>query len=81
MPPAAALEREMVELGVSPKQKDKARQVFERSAEQAGFFATGGTGWCNRASWSKPLSTNAHRTRTHIAEAVVMVVTAAILTR
>jgi hypothetical protein len=41
LPPAAALEREMVELGVSPKQKDKARQVFERSAEQAGFFAHG----------------------------------------
>jgi hypothetical protein len=31
----------MVELGVSSKQKDKARQVFERSADQAGFFAHG----------------------------------------
>jgi hypothetical protein len=41
LPPPAALEREMVELGVSPKQKDRARQVFERSAQQAGFFAHG----------------------------------------
>lgn len=41
LPPAAALEREMVALGVAPKQKDRARQVFERSAEQAGFFAHG----------------------------------------
>jgi hypothetical protein len=41
LPPAAALERDMVALGVSEKQKDKARQVFERSAEQAGFFEHG----------------------------------------
>lgn len=41
LPPAAALEREMQAFGVSPKQKDKARQAFERSAEQAGFFAQG----------------------------------------
>jgi hypothetical protein len=37
----AALEAMMVALGVSPKQKDKARQVFQRSAQQAGFFAYG----------------------------------------
>jgi hypothetical protein len=41
VPPAAALERDMVGLGVSQKQKDKARQVFERSADQAGFFEHG----------------------------------------
>ncbi len=41
LPPAAALEREIVGLGVAPKQKDRARQVFERAAEQAGFFAHG----------------------------------------
>lgn len=41
LPPAAALEREMVALGVSEKQKGRARQVFERSAEQAGFFEHG----------------------------------------
>jgi len=31
----------MVTLGVAPKQKDKARQVFQRSATQAGFFQYG----------------------------------------
>jgi hypothetical protein len=41
LPPPAALEREIVSLGVSDKQKDRARQVFERSAEQAGFFEHG----------------------------------------
>lgn len=41
LPPPAALEREMVALGVSPKQKDKARQAFDRSAKQAGFFWAG----------------------------------------
>ena len=37
----AAMERELVGLGVSEKVKDRARQVFERSAEQAGFFEQG----------------------------------------
>jgi hypothetical protein len=37
LPPAAALEREMANLGVSTKQTDKARQAFERSAKQANF--------------------------------------------
>lgn len=41
LPPAAALEREMSALGVSQKQTDRARQAFERSASQAGFFAHG----------------------------------------
>lgn len=41
LPPAAALEREMVALGVSSKQTDKARQAFMRSARQAGFFVHG----------------------------------------
>ena len=41
VPPAAALEREIVGLGVSEKQKGRARQVFERSAEEAGFFEHG----------------------------------------
>jgi hypothetical protein len=36
-PPAAALEREIVGLGVSEKQKSRARQVFESSATQTGF--------------------------------------------
>ncbi|MHB1937520.1 MAG: hypothetical protein ACYCOR_13160 [Acidobacteriaceae bacterium] len=42
-PTPAALEAVMVSMGVSPKQKDKARQAFQRSAQQAGFFAYGTT--------------------------------------
>jgi hypothetical protein len=38
MPPVAAIERMAEGLGVAPKQKDKARQVFHRSAKQAGLF-------------------------------------------
>jgi hypothetical protein len=41
IPPAAALERDMATLGVSDKQKGRARQVFEKSAEEAGFFEHG----------------------------------------
>lgn len=41
LPPPKALEREMQSLGVSSKQTDKARQAFERSARQAGFFDSG----------------------------------------
>ncbi len=41
IPPAAALERDFVGLGVAEKQKDRARQIFERSAEQAGYFEHG----------------------------------------
>lgn len=36
-PPSAALEREIASLGVSEKQKTRARQVFESSAQQCGF--------------------------------------------
>lgn len=38
LPPPAALEREMASLGVAQKQTERARQVFQRSAEIAGFF-------------------------------------------
>ena len=41
LPPAAGLEAAMVAHGVTPKQKDTARQVFQRSATEAGFFAYG----------------------------------------
>lgn len=41
LPPPKALEREMLSLGVSSKQTDKARQAFERSARQAGFSEAG----------------------------------------
>ncbi len=38
LPPAAAIERMAEQLGVAPKQKDKARQAFMRSAKTAGLF-------------------------------------------
>jgi hypothetical protein len=38
LPPIAAIERMAEGLGVAPKQKDKARQVFQRAAKQAGLF-------------------------------------------
>ena len=41
LPPPAGLELKFVEYGVAAKQKDKARQAFMRSAEQAGFFQQG----------------------------------------
>lgn len=41
LPGAAALEKFMREVGVSPKQTGKARQAFLRSAKQAGFFEHG----------------------------------------
>lgn len=40
-PPTAAIEREIAGLGVSEKQKARARQVFESSAQQTGFRAHG----------------------------------------
>lgn len=38
IPPIAAIERIIESMGVAPKQKDKARQVFSRSAKQAGLL-------------------------------------------
>ena len=38
LPPHAAIQRTMQELGVAPKQTAKARQSFIRSAREAGFF-------------------------------------------
>lgn len=37
VPPSPALERDIVRLGVGDKQKERARQVFERSSEHAGY--------------------------------------------
>lgn len=37
LPPAAAIERQMVDIGVPTKQKERARQVFQKSANRAGF--------------------------------------------
>jgi hypothetical protein len=41
LPNNVGLEREMAELGVAAKQADKARQAFQRSAAEAGFFRQG----------------------------------------
>lgn len=41
LPPNVGLEREMADLGVAEKQTDRARQAFQRSAGQAGFFKEG----------------------------------------
>jgi hypothetical protein len=41
LPRAAGLEAEMVAIGVAPNQKERARQVFEKAAKEAGFFAFG----------------------------------------
>lgn len=38
LPPPAALERQMEALGVAPKQKDRARQAFTKSAQYAGYI-------------------------------------------
>ncbi len=39
LPGNDGLEAHIVKAGVAPKQKDKARQVFQRSAKQAGYFS------------------------------------------
>jgi hypothetical protein len=43
LPPTPAVERQVEQLGVSPKQKERARQTFMKSAQYAGFIdsATG----------------------------------------
>lgn len=41
LPPARAMEQEFESFGVTSKSKSVARQVFERSARQAGFFDYG----------------------------------------
>jgi hypothetical protein len=38
LPPPPAIERQMEQLGVSPKQKERARQIFTKSAQYAGFI-------------------------------------------
>lgn len=41
-PRPLALEHALVGFGVAPTQKDRARQAFDRSAQQAGYFDQGG---------------------------------------
>jgi len=54
LPPPSGLEAKMVALGVPEKQKDKARQAFQRSAKEAGFFAYGNTKLVYPALGSQP---------------------------
>lgn len=42
LPPAAAIERQMEQLGVPSKQKERARQIFVKSAQFAGYIADNG---------------------------------------
>jgi hypothetical protein len=69
LPPAAALENEMGNLGVARKQTGKARQAFQRSAQQAGFFAfgadrlvmpSGGSGGDQTTTEKKPQGVGQH---------------------
>lgn len=53
-PPNQALEREIVALGVSEKQKARARQVFESSAQQTGYREHGATRLVMPAVVTKP---------------------------
>jgi len=41
LPPPAAIERQMESFGVTPKQKERARQTFAKSATYAGFIDPG----------------------------------------
>jgi hypothetical protein len=41
LPPDKGLESAIVSMGVAQKQKERARQIFQRSAQQAGFFKFG----------------------------------------
>lgn len=54
LPPAAAIERQMGEVGVSPKQKERARQVFYKSATYAGFIDS------STGRFVKPANVGAH---------------------
>jgi hypothetical protein len=55
LPPAAALERQMEGLGVSPKQKERARQTFSKSAQYAGFIDAGTGRFVKPALGAAPL--------------------------
>ena len=41
LPPTVGLEAALASLGVAQKQKDRARQIMQRSAQEAGFFQFG----------------------------------------
>lgn len=54
LPPPAAIERQMETLGVPPKQKERARQTFSKSATFAGFIDEG-TGRFVKPATNTPL--------------------------
>lgn len=41
LPPSEGFEQMLIQYGVAPKQKERARQVLEKSAQDAGFFSHG----------------------------------------
>lgn len=61
LPPPAGLEAEIHKLGVVKKATERARQVFQKSAQQAGFFAYGTDKLVMPATGGAPGS-EAHRT-------------------
>ncbi len=54
---ASGLEAEMVTLGVAQKQKDRARQVFQRSAKESGYFWAGSDRLVEPPSGKKTVAT------------------------
>lgn len=54
LPPAAAVERQMEQLGVPPKQKERARQTFTKSALFAGFVDSSTGRFIKPASAASP---------------------------
>lgn len=54
LPPPAAIERQMVELGVPLKQKERARQVFQKSAALAQFIDPGSGRFTKPAVGDRP---------------------------
>jgi hypothetical protein len=58
LPTDAGIESTMVRMGVAPKQSDIARQVFRKSADQAGFFAYGKDRLVAPAALNAPINGN-----------------------
>ncbi len=56
LPPPAAIERHMESLGVPTKQKERARQTFTKSAQQAGFIDSGTGRFVKPAIGAVPLA-------------------------
>ena len=61
LPPASGLETEMFNLGVVKKATERARQVFQKSAQQAGFFAYGSDRLVLPATGSVPATPDRQR--------------------